>query len=96
MIGVVKDEARKLTTSTTPTFLGLTGAGGFYNTTGTSGEGIVIGIIDSGIWPEHPSFAAGNGTGGGKGAERGYQKPQGWHGMCEAGEQFTVANCNRS
>jgi subtilisin family serine protease len=94
VLGVVKDEARKLTTSTTPTFLGLTGAGGFYNTTGKSGEGIVIGIVDSGIWPEHPSFAAGSGTGGGKGAERGYQKPKGWHGLCQAGEQFTVANCN--
>ena len=37
-------------------FLGLTGRGGAWES-GVTGEGVVIGVIDSGIWPEHPSFA---------------------------------------
>ena len=37
-------------------FLGLTGnAGAWAN--GINGEGVVVGVIDTGIWPEHPSFA---------------------------------------
>ncbi|MEO6122665.1 MAG: S8 family serine peptidase, partial [Ilumatobacteraceae bacterium] len=37
-------------------FLGLTGPGGAYQS-GITGEGVLVGIIDTGIWPEHPSFA---------------------------------------
>ena len=37
-------------------FLGLTGRGGAWES-GVTGEGVVVGVIDSGIWPEHPSFA---------------------------------------
>ena len=37
-------------------FLGLTQRGGAYRS-GLTGEGVVVGVIDTGIWPEHPSFA---------------------------------------
>jgi len=56
-------------TATTPEFLGVTGPNGLWaqlggpqsgtnqaNATG-AGEGIVVGIIDTGIWPEHPSVS---------------------------------------
>ena len=51
-------KVRKLTTHT-PEFLGLPtsvwpNGGGFDR----AGEDIVIGFIDSGIYPQHPSFAA--------------------------------------
>jgi subtilisin family serine protease len=36
-------------------FLGLTDRGGVYSA-GVKGEGVVVGIIDTGIWPEHPSL----------------------------------------
>jgi subtilisin family serine protease len=96
VVSVMKDSARKLTTTTTRNFLGLTGPGGFYATTQAKGENIVIGVVDTGIWPEHPSFAGeeGNASSNGTGAVRGYPRVRGWNGMCEAGENFPATMCN--
>ncbi len=41
-------------------FLGLTGKGEAY-ARGVTGQGVLVGVIDTGIWPEHPSFRD-NGT----------------------------------
>ncbi|HEU5491487.1 MAG TPA: S8 family serine peptidase [Gaiellaceae bacterium] len=53
---VQEDVMKQPTTDSSPAFLGLTGAGGAY-ARGIDGSGVVVGIIDTGIWPEHPSFA---------------------------------------
>lgn len=53
---VMPDELRQLQTDSSAGFLGLTGGGGAW-ASGVTGEGVVVGVIDSGIWPEHPSFA---------------------------------------
>lgn len=53
---VLEDEMRQPTTDSSPDFLGLSDPAGPY-ATGIDGEGVVVGIIDTGIWPEHPSFA---------------------------------------
>ena len=49
-------------TATTPEFLGLTGGSGVwqkqFGSVDHAGEGVIIGVIDSGFWPENPSFAA--------------------------------------
>ena len=37
-------------------FLNLTGRGEAYDE-GVNGDGVLVGVIDTGIWPEHPSFA---------------------------------------
>ncbi len=37
-------------------FLGLDGRGEAWSS-GLTGEGVTVGVIDTGIWPEHPSFA---------------------------------------
>jgi subtilisin family serine protease len=54
------DTWRQPTTTVSPPFIGATqiwdgtATGGLP---GTKGQGIIIGVIDTGIWPEHPSFA---------------------------------------
>ena len=53
---VQPDELRQLQTDSAGTFLGLTGRGAAWSS-GVKGKGVVVGVIDSGIWPEHPSFA---------------------------------------
>ena len=96
VLSVSKNEFHELVTATTPQFLGLTDEpGGAW--TQTKGEGVIIGIIDSGVWPEHPSFSDrtdvnGNGTKDGK---LGYQQIPGWNGKCVPGEQFNASHCNQ-
>ncbi len=53
---VMPDELRQLETDSSGKFLGLSGKNEAW-ATGVTGEGVVVGVIDSGIWPEHPSFA---------------------------------------
>ncbi len=53
---VLEDQMRYLDTDGSAKFMQLTVPGGAYDT-GFTGEGVLVGVIDSGIWPEHPSFA---------------------------------------
>jgi len=53
---VVPDQLYQPDTDSSGEYLGLAVAGGAYDT-GLTGKGVVVGVIDSGIWPEHPSFA---------------------------------------
>ncbi|CAI6012553.1 unnamed protein product [Closterium sp. NIES-65] len=71
-------------TSDSPQFLGLPGkvwpaVGGQSK----AGEGTVVGIVDTGIWPEHPSFSD-------KGLSS--QLPAGWKGKCEQSSSFRCNN----
>ena len=61
VLSVEKDVALELDTSTTPAFLGLSGPGGVWATTGAKGENVIIGIVDGGAWPEHPSYLGSHG-----------------------------------
>jgi len=53
---VMRDGWRQPMTDSSPGFLGLTGPSGAWEN-GFDGEGVLVGVIDSGIWPEHLSFA---------------------------------------
>jgi subtilisin family serine protease len=102
VLAVTKDELHHATTSTTPTFLGLTDAGGLWAQLGGptankkgvgAGENIVIGVVDSGIWPDSKSFADHSATG-----ELLYQSLAGRHGRCEDSStdgSWTSSNCNK-
>lgn len=56
VVSVWKDEMRHIQTDSSPKYLGLTEGGEAWSK-GLTGENVVIGSIDTGIWPEHPSFA---------------------------------------
>ncbi|WP_165875494.1 S8 family peptidase [Microbacterium sp. PI-1] len=63
VLGVYPDEIRHPDAQTSTDFLGLgddrKGRGGVWQQTGgvdKAGEGVVVGVIDTGIAPEHPSF----------------------------------------
>jgi subtilisin family serine protease len=56
VVQVRPDEIRYKTTDNIPVFLGLTDAAGPW-AKGITGEDVVVGVIDTGIWPEHPGFA---------------------------------------
>jgi subtilisin family serine protease len=97
VLAVTKDEARNLDTATTPAFLGLTGAGGFWATTGAKGENVIIGIVDGGVWPESLSFSDRTGMNGNatKDGKLAYQQIPGWNGRCVPGEEFNASHCNQ-
>ena len=58
VLHVWEDEIRPLATNFSPGFLGLFDSdGGLRGPEGLDGDGIVIGFIDSGIYPEHPAMS---------------------------------------
>lgn len=58
VLRVTADKTRKLRSNASAGFLGLTDpASGLRQAHGLKGENIIIAVIDSGITPEHPSFA---------------------------------------
>jgi hypothetical protein len=99
VLTVESDWMAKIDTNRTPTFLGLDAANGIWNAVGgvgDAGEGVVVGIVDTGIWPENPSFSDRTGTNpNGKGGKLDYKQIPGWHGKCTPGEQFNASNCNQ-
>ncbi len=98
VLSVTKDELQYADTSSTPAFLGLSAPGGLWDRLGgvdDAGEDIVIGVVDSGIWPEHPSFSDRTETKRhGKKDRKTYHHLKGWHGKCQVGEEFPASKCN--
>jgi subtilisin family serine protease len=95
------DSILQLDTSYTPTFLGLDKPGGLWDQLGgqdKAGEGIIIGIVDGGIWPEQDSFADRvdeNGNPSRNGSKLAYDAPPAsWKGICQVGEGFAASDCN--
>jgi subtilisin family serine protease len=95
VVNIYKNEIVTAQTVNTPKFLGLAGPGGVWqNQFGASGgqpeagDGVIVGVIDTGFWPENPSFAA-------------LPEPRPdadtiaakWHGECVAGDDNPV-ECN--
>ncbi len=100
VVAVVKDEMVEADTSSTPAFLGLTAPGGLWDMLGgfdRAGEDVIIGMVDSGIWPESLSFSDRTGLNGNatKDGKLSYHQIPGWHGKCVPGEAFTGSDCNQ-
>lgn len=105
VVSVHPDEKVEADTSSTPSFLGLDGEDGLWGQLGGptggkkspgAGEDIVIGVIDSGIWPEVRSFSDRD-----ESKKLVYQgKPKGFRGTCASaktvGDDSWDANlCNK-
>ncbi|KAL5815320.1 hypothetical protein ACOSQ4_025961 [Xanthoceras sorbifolium] len=69
----------RLHTTRTPSFLGLQTDTGFWKDS-NFGKGVIIGILDGGIFPSHPSFSD----------EGMPPPPTKWKGRCE----FNISSCN--
>ncbi|CAN7680415.1 S8 family serine peptidase [Pseudoduganella sp. LjRoot289] len=102
VLDIQLDTPRQPTTISTSAFLGLTAPGGLWSqTVGAAlnkGEDVIIGIVDSGIWPENPAFADrelnGVPTHSADGTQV-YGAPTGWSGACVDGTGFTAStHCN--
>ncbi|WP_157410873.1 S8 family peptidase [Actinoplanes rectilineatus] len=84
---VLPDRRVTIHTSNTSSYLGLSGRTGLWKTGKNTGEGVVIGVIDTGYWPESPSFAA-------------LPEPRPdrriidakWHGVCDFGDEKPLCN----
>lgn len=87
VLTVQRDRLVRATTVHTPRFLGLTGRRGVWARNGgaaRAGRGVVVGVIDTGIWPENPSFRG----------RRGVPRIAGFRGACTPGERWTRSMCN--
>lgn len=107
VLTVQKDSLVYADTWNTPDFLGLSGKKGVWKQAGgqsKAGDGIVVGVIDSGIWPESRSFRGSplrtdpQGRWGVKisGSVTSMKKSDGnlFRGRCETGEEFELSDCN--
>ncbi|KAL1554438.1 subtilisin-like protease SBT1.6 [Salvia divinorum] len=79
-----EDRRRQLHTTRSPQFIGLRNQRGLWSES-DYGSDVIIGIFDTGIWPERRSFSDLN-LG---------PVPKRWRGTCEAGVRFNLRNCNR-
>jgi hypothetical protein len=78
--------------SSSRNLLGLAGPEGAWARHGgpqRAGHGVVVGVVDTGIWPDNPSFS-------GLPQRTPGTAPQlpGFHGACDAGEQWAPDDCN--
>ncbi|KAA8522624.1 hypothetical protein F0562_013015 [Nyssa sinensis] len=84
ILSVLPELKYELHTTRTPEFLGLDKSADLFPESDSLSE-VIIGILDTGIWPESKSF---DDTGLGP-------VPSSWKGQCEVGTNFTTSNCNR-
>ncbi|XP_058081214.1 subtilisin-like protease SBT1.7 [Magnolia sinica] len=85
ILSVLPELRYELHTTRTPEFLGLDNSAAFQPESDSDAD-IVIGVLDTGVWPESKSF---DDTGLGP-------VPPGWKGECEEGTNFKPAtSCNR-
>ncbi|GAB2222466.1 hypothetical protein Drorol1_Dr00013688 [Drosera rotundifolia] len=84
VVSVLPEVRYELHTTRTPEFLGL-GRSEEYIPHSAYGTDVVIGVLDTGVWPENPTY---DDTGLGP-------IPSSWKGECEVGTNFSSANCNR-
>ncbi|XP_050232169.1 subtilisin-like protease SBT1.6 [Mercurialis annua] len=84
ILTVLEDRRRQLHTTRSPQFLGLRNQRGLWSES-DYGSDVIIGLFDTGVWPERRSFSDVN-LG---------PVPTRWKGVCETGVKFSGKNCNK-
>ncbi|KAF5740627.1 putative Xylem serine proteinase 1 precursor [Tripterygium wilfordii] len=84
ILRVLPEMTYELHTTRTPEFLGL-GRTGTLLPESDSMSDVIVGVLDTGAWPESKSF---DDTGLGP-------VPSSWKGECELGKTFNLSSCNR-
>ncbi|XP_043704117.1 subtilisin-like protease SBT1.8 [Telopea speciosissima] len=90
VLGVYEESVYNLHTTRTPEFLGLNTDLGSWAGLGTqdldqASQDVIIGVLDTGVWPESKSFDDSGMP----------QIPSRWRGQCESGVDFRPSLCNR-
>jgi subtilisin family serine protease len=57
VVAVQADTLEQPQTDATPAYIGATAVWPSLGGSTKAGEGVIVGVLDTGIWPEHPSFA---------------------------------------
>lgn len=83
VISVLPDQIHHLQTTRSPQFLGLTASSGLWPSS-DYGADVIVGVVDTGIWPESRSFS---GTGLSP-------KPTSWNNKCDVAPDFPATSCN--
>ncbi|KAK1353290.1 subtilisin-like protease SBT1.2 [Heracleum sosnowskyi] len=85
VIAIRPDRRHEVHTTYSYKFLGLSPAKEGAWMDSNYGRGAIIGVLDTGVWPESPSFS-----------DHGMPPvPKKWKGICQLGEMFNSSNCNR-
>ncbi|XP_055808490.1 subtilisin-like protease SBT3 [Solanum dulcamara] len=83
-LSAYKDRPVEAHTTHSPEFLKLNPASGLWPASGF-GQDVIIGVLDSGVWPESASFR-----------DDGLSEiPKKWKGICKPGTKFNSSLCNR-
>ncbi|KAL6658536.1 hypothetical protein ACP70R_004122 [Stipagrostis hirtigluma subsp. patula] len=85
VVSVFRDRALQLHTTRSWDFLQQTSAQLNQLSSRVTGADVIIGVVDTGVWPESASF---NDAGMG-------EVPARWRGVCMEGPDFNKSNCNR-
>nr|KYP47612.1 Subtilisin-like protease [Cajanus cajan] len=83
-VAAYADRSATIDTTHTFEFLSLDSSSGLWHAS-NFGEDVIVGVIDSGVWPESESFK-----------DDGMTKttPNKWKGTCEEGQDFNTSMCN--
>ncbi|VFQ86277.1 unnamed protein product [Cuscuta campestris] len=84
VVSVRPDARVELQTTYSYKFLGLSVGGGAWLKS-EFGRGTIVGLLDTGVWPESPSFCDGGMP----------PVPRKWKGICQEGQGFNASNCNK-
>ncbi|CAO2831019.1 unnamed protein product [Amaranthus hypochondriacus] len=84
ILAVLPETRYELHTTRTPSFLGLDRSPDEFIESESASD-VIIGVLDTGVWPESKSF---DDTGMGP-------VPKNWNGACETGRNFSASSCNR-